>query len=633
MSSDLSAAEFHEALQRARELQVAGRWQRALAALDELLRRAPGQTEALLLRGEVLQKLGRPDEAAAVFRRLASARPDSADAWTGLGSAQLSLHRLEPALQSFERALSLHSGDVRAWIGRGAALQRLSRWDEALDCYDGVRKLRPDLVGVLNNRALALSALGRWDEAATTYAELLDAAPDFPYALGQLQRSRRLACDWREHGSLRERIIDGIAAGKSVCDPFSFFAVSDSPAQQQACARLYAQRQHPDADAVSPSSPRVAEDGRIRLAYLSPDFHDHATAFLSAGLFEKHDRERFEIIAVSFGPDSNGPMRRRLREGFDHFIDVRAMGDREVAEKLRAMDVHIAVDLAGFTSRNRAGILAARPAPVQVSYLGYPGSMQAPFIDYLIADACVVPPGQEAFYRESIVRLPDCYQVNDDRRVRPAEAGTRSEHGLPDEAFVFCCFNNSYKIGPEIFAVWMRLLAQVPGSVLWLFEDNALAGANLRREAAACGIAPQRLVMAPRRSPAAHLARHLHADLFLDTFPYTAHTTGSDALWMGLPLVTRVGEGFASRVAGSLLRAVGLPELAVRGFDEYEALALSLAREPARLAQLRMRLVDDRGTHALFDTDHFRRHLETAYTTLWTRHLAGDSPCGFDVTA
>ena len=631
----MSSEQLTEALaeyDRGLALARLGRWRQALIAMERVLALAPERVEAQQLRGELLQKLGRTSEAAAVFHALATAQPALADAWTGLGTAQLALNRIERALQSFERALSLQAEDIRAWIGRGSALQRLSRWADALECYERVRQLRPDLVGVLNNRALALSSLGRWDEAATAYAELLDAAPDFPYALGRLQRARAQACDWRDHDALRTRIVAGIAAGQPVCDPFSFFAISDSPAQQQACARLYAQRQHPGAGVASPQ-PRPAQDGKIRLAYLSPDFHEHATAYLAAGLFEKHDRERFEIVAVSFGPDSGGPMRRRLQNAFGRFMDVRAMSDREVAAQLRALDIHIAIDLAGFTSRNRAGILAARPAPVQIGFLGYPGTMAAPWLDYLIADAYVIPEGQDSFYSESIVRLPDCYQVNDNQRALPADAGTRAEHGLPEQAFVFCCFNNSYKIGPEIFAAWMRLLAQVPGSVLWLFEDNPMAAASLRREAAARGIAPERLVMAPRLAPAAHLARHRHADLFLDTFPYTAHTTGSDALWMGLPLVTCAGESFASRVAGSLLRAVGLPELIAGDFDEYEALALSLARDPLRLARLRTHLADGRRTHALFDTDRFRRHLEAAYAALWSRHLAGEQPSRFDVPA
>lgn len=624
------SADIADALRKAAALQAAGRWALALTATEEALRLSPGLPDGMQLRGELLQKLGRTNEAAAVFHALATARPERADAWTGLGTAQLALNRIEPALQSFDRALSLQAEDVRAWIGRGAALQRLSRWNDALQCYARVRQLRPDLVGVLHNCALAFSALGRWDDAATAYAELLAAAPDFPYAPGQLLRTRLRTCDWRDYDALRTRIVDGIAAGKAVCDPFSFFALSDSPAQQQACARLYAQRQHPGAGTASPR-PHAAQDGKIRLAYLSPDFHEHATAYLSAGLFEKHDRARFEVTAISFGPDHGGPMRRRLQNAFDRFLDVRAMGDREVAAQLRDLDIHIAIDLAGFTSHNRASILAARPAPVQIGFLGYPGTMAAPWLDYLIADAYVIPEGQDGFYSERIVRLPHCYQANDDQRILPTDAGTRAEHGLPEQAFVFCCFNNSYKIGPEIFAAWMRLLAQVPGSVLWLFEDNAMAAANLRREAAACGIAPQRIVMAPRLAPAAHLARHRHADLFLDTFPYTAHTTGSDALWMGLPLVTCIGESFASRVAGSLLRAVGLPELIAQDLGQYEALALSLARDPPRLARLRAHLADGRRTHALFDTDGFRRHLEAAYTRIWSRHLAGDSPGGFDV--
>lgn len=627
------AAAISDLLRLAGELEASGRWAQALAMAENALRLSPALPAAMRLRGESLLKLGRANDAFTVFRRLANAEPGIAEAWIGLGTAQLALNRLNPALASFDRALSLQPDDIRALLGRGTALHRLSRWDEARRCYDLLRRRRPDLVGVLNNRAQILSRQGRLDEAAADYAELLQAAPAFPYAAGQLMRARRLACDWREHEALRERIIDGIAAGEDACDPFSFFALSDSPAQQQACARLYAKKHLPAATAAALPPRPEGGGGKIRIAYLSPDFHEHATASLAVGLFEKHDRERFDVTAISFGPDSDGPMRRRLQRAFDRFVDVRAMSDAEAAGILRNAGIDIAIDLAGFTSRHRAGILASRPAPVQISYLGYPGTTCAPFIDYVVADAFVLPPGQEPFYSESIVRLPDCYQVNDDRRELPGEAGTRHEHGLPDEGFVFCCFNNTYKISPDVFASWMRLLAEVPDSVLWLFEDNALAAVNLRREAAARGIAPERLVMASRRSPAMHLARHRHADLFLDTFPYTAHTTGSDALWMGVPLLTRVGEGFASRVAGSLLHAVGLPELVTRDTAEYEALALALARDPARLARLRARLAEGRATHALFDTDRFRRHMEAAYMLAWARHQAGEKPRSFDLPA
>jgi predicted O-linked N-acetylglucosamine transferase (SPINDLY family) len=370
---------------------------------------------------------------------------------------------------------------------------------------------------------------------------------------------------------------------------------------------------------------------RVRLAYLSADFHLHATAYLMAELFERHDRARFEVFGLSWGPDDQSAMRARLKVGVDRFVDVGAMSDRQVAEWMRDQGIDIAVDLKGFTGNNRTGIFAYRGAPLQVAYLGFPGTLGAPFIDYLIADRQVVPPRLESAYSENIVRLPDCYQVNDRKRHIADETPSRADAGLPAQGFVFCSFNNSYKIRPAMFDIWMRLLRAVEGSVLWLLGDNDAAAANLRRHAAARGVDADRLVFATRLPLDRHLARHRLADLFLDNFPVNAHTTASDALWAGLPLVTLRGETFVSRVAASLLTTVGLPELITDTLADYEALALKLATTPAMLAGLRGRLAAVRLTTPLFDTDRFRRHIESAYLTIYERHLAGAPPAGFDV--
>jgi predicted O-linked N-acetylglucosamine transferase (SPINDLY family) len=372
---------------------------------------------------------------------------------------------------------------------------------------------------------------------------------------------------------------------------------------------------------------------KTRIAYLSANFHEHAVAYLAAGLFEAHDRQRFEITAVSFGPAAQGGIRDRLERAFDRFVDVGGDSDEEVAQMLAAAEVDIAVDLTGHTADSRTGILAHRPAPVQVNFLGYPGTLGAEYIDYIIADRFVIPPGEDAFYSERVVRLPDSYQVNDAKRRIAEGTPSRADAGLPETGFVFCCFNNNFKITPEIFDVWMRLLSQVDGSVLWLLEDTATAAANLRSEALRRGVDAERLVFAPRRAQDEHLARHRLADLFVDTLPYNAHTTASDALWAGLPLVTCMGSTFAGRVAGSLLHAAGLPELATRSLDEYETLALRLATTPPLLAAIRARLAEHRATCPQFDTDRFRRHLEAAYTTMLERHLAGLPPASFTVAA
>ena len=366
---------------------------------------------------------------------------------------------------------------------------------------------------------------------------------------------------------------------------------------------------------------------------VSADFHAHATATLMAGIFEAHDRRRLETVAISFGPDDGSAMRARLKQDFDRFLDVKSESDANIAALMRREEIDIAVDLKGYTSEARPAIFAFRPSPVQINYLGFPATMSADFMDYLLADRFIVPPEHEAFYAEKIVRLPHSYQPND--RTRPISAVTpnRAEAGLPETGFVFCCFNNSFKIVPRMFDIWMRLLREIDGSLLWLLEDNAAATANLKREAAQRGIAPERLIFAPRAKLEDHLARHRLADLFLDTLPYNAHTTASDALWTGLPVLTCMGGTFAGRVAASVLNAAGLPELVTLCLDDYEALALSLARDPARITAMKTKLVQSRETSPLFDAARFARHLESAYTTMWKRSQRGEKPAAFDVPA
>src|SRR5262249_19594976 len=358
-------------------------------------------------------------------------------------------------------------------------------------------------------------------------------------------------------------------------------------------------------------------------------FYQHATAYLMAELFEKHDPGRFEIIGVSFGRDDRSEMRARLIAAFDQFLDVRAKSDAEVARLLSELKVDIAVDLKGYTRDGRPRILAHRPAPIQVNYLGLPGTMGADFIDYIITDEVVLPFDQHSFYSERIVHLPDCYQPNDRRRQIAERTPARAEVGLPERGFVFCSFNNNWKITPEVFDVWMRLLKAINGSVLWLLRDNATAEQNLRKEALARGVDPRRLVFAPRMKLEDHLARHRLADLSLDTPPCNAHTTASDALWAGLPVLTCMGKAFAGRVTASLLNAIGLPELVTSNMADYEALALTLAGDPARLRNIKAKLARNRETDPLFDTDRFRRGIEAAYTKMWEIWQTGATPESF----
>jgi len=611
-------------------LSETGRAAEALDAFEKSLALAPRNAQTLYNLGNAQLALRDYDNALASYDRALALKPDYVAALNNRGNALAALRRAAEALVSFDRAIAIAPDSADALNNRADALLTLQRPDEALASADRALLLRPGFADAINSRGNALRALKRYDEAARAFAELAGAGPRFDHALGVLVDSELRASDWTNFAAHAAQVTAAVSAGRRAALPWVFLAISGSGAAQLACARTFVAERHPASASPLWRGERYRHD-RIRVAYLSADFHEHATAHLMAGLFEAHDATRFEITAVSFGPDANDSMRERLRRAFPRFLDVRERSDRDVAQALRDLEIDIAVDLKGFTAGSRTGILAFRPAPLQLNYLGYPGTMGAPYVDYIVADRLVIPADREHHYTEKIARLPDAYQVNDATRPIAEATPTRTEAGLPEAGFVFCCFNSNYKITPEIFAIWMRLLERVPGSVLWLLEANAIARANLRREAERRGIAADRLIFAPTLPPDEHLARHRLADLFLDTRPVNAHTTASDALWAGLPLVTCADDAFAGRVAASLLHAVGLPELAARDPQAYESIALRVATTPSLLAELRARLARNRATHPLFDTGRYRRHLEAAYTTMWERHQGGLPPATFDV--
>ncbi|WP_284262980.1 UDP-N-acetylglucosamine-peptide N-acetylglucosaminyltransferase [Bradyrhizobium iriomotense] len=412
-------------------------------------------------------------------------------------------------------------------------------------------------------------------------------------------------------------------------DPLTFFHASSSPAHQLTCARTYVAEVAPERAAAIPGTPSPAS--RLRVAYLSADFRRHATAHLTAGLFEEHDRARFDVSAISYGPDDRSEMRDRLKAAFERFEDVSHLTDEDVVKLIRQLDIQVLVDLGGFTAFARPKILARRAAPIQVNYLGFPGTMGASYIDYVMADRIVIPEGEQKYYAEKVIYLPDSYQATDGRRPPLPNGPTRSDVGLADDAFVYCAFNRTSKITPPLFDAWMRLLTKTAGSVLWLLDGDPVARENLKREAVARGIAAERIVFAPHVPTDEHLARHQLADLFLDTLPYNAHTTASDALWAGLPVLTCLGTAFAGRVAASLLNAVGLPELVTRSLDEYESLALRIAHDSELRTALKSKLATHRSTWPLFDTVGMTRHVEKALDEMWRRHCAGEAPASFAV--
>ncbi|HEU4647037.1 MAG TPA: tetratricopeptide repeat protein [Burkholderiales bacterium] len=596
------------------------RFQEALAPLDEAHRAAPRKGSGHRL-GYCHLALGDFEAAVRELEREVRLYPQLSNARNALGVALIRLSRREQALATFLEAAQLDPASPEANSNAGSLLADLGRVNEALPYLQAAVRASPGLADAHFNLGLAYQRLKQHAQAADSLQLALDIAPRMPYALGHLVWNRIAQCRWEgtaeRIASLREQVRrDGVPAM-----PFEFVAVCDDPAEQRRCAELHVARSLGARPAPLWRGERYRHD-RIRLAYLSADFCEHATAYLMAGLFERHDRSRFETIALSYGPDDASPMRKRLARAFERFVDVRTLSDAAAARVLRDLEIDVAVDLKGHTADARPGILAHRPAPVQVSYLGFPGTTGTDFIDYVLADRHVLPESERAAWSEKVAYLPECYQANDAGRVIADRTPSRAEAGLPSQGFVFCSFNNNYKITPQVFDAWMRLLRQVPASVLWVLEDNTVARRNLQREAEARGVEPQRLVFAPRVPHAEHLARHRLADLFLDTLPYNAHTSASDALWAGLPLLTCTGNTFAGRVAASLLHAIGLPELVTHSLAEYEALALQLAANPGRLSALRARLAANQMTAPLFDTDRFRRHLEAAYLRMLESHWA-----------
>ena len=592
----------------------------------------PGALDALYNRGRVLLELKRPADALACFDAMLAINPNIHEALFHRATLMCDSNRFEEAIADFDKAVALAPEFVEAWNNRANALAWTGRLEEALISYEKALSLNPSDQRTLNHRAGTLFELKRYGDAARDFASVLNADPEFPYARGNHLYSRLHCCDWENLEDEIARAISDLRSGKRVLMPMQAATIVSSPYDLQQCTRLWSAEQYPPAALPLWQGERYRHQ-RIRLAYLSADLHAHATAFLMAGVFEAHDRSRFEATAFSYGPDDRSHMRQRLERAFNRFVDVRGKSDDEIAQMLSQMEVDIAIDLNGHTRNSRPGIFTRRPAPVQVHYLGFPGTLGASCIDYFIADPVVIPKGHASAYSEKIVTLPETYQCNDRFRMIAPATPSRAEMGLPETGFVFCSFNNSFKIRPQMFDLWMRLLKSVEGSTLWLLDDNPEAVHNLQQEAQKRGVAAARFVFAPRDIPHVHLARHRLADLVLDTLPCGAHTTASDALWAGVPVLTCIGDTFAGRVAASLLHAVGLPEMITHTLDDYEALAVKLAREKSALAAITRKLRDNRDTHPLFDTLRFTRHLEAAYTQMWERAQRGEAPDHFTVPA
>jgi protein O-GlcNAc transferase len=632
----------------------------ALVSYDEAIALKPDYSVTYYNRGNALLDLKRPSDAAVSYDKAIALKSDFAEAQNNLGNALLALKRPREALASYDKAIAVKWNIAEAHNNRGNALLDLKRPQEAMASYEKAIALRPDYAGAYNsrvkalllalnrpldalasyekaialtpdfamaynNRGKALEKLNRYDEAFIAYDKAFALESDLTGAEGDRLNAKMRVCDWSNFDLECAHLVASVRSGNANTSPFVFLTIPSSPAEQLQCARLWVTNKFPPSQQPIWQGERYNHK-RIRVGYVSADFYQHATAFLMAGMFECHDRSRFDVTAISIGPNDNSAIRQRLEASFERFIEAHAYGDDQIADLVRSLEIDLLVDLKGFTTDSQTSIFARRPAPIQVNYLGYPGTMGAAYIDYILADRIVVPENQRECYSEKIAYLPNSYQVNDAKRSIADNAPMRIELGLPVTGFVFCCFNNNYKITPRVFDCWMRILKQVEGSVFWLLEDNVTAAINLKKEAVARGLTAERLIFAKRMPLPEHLARHRLADLFLDTLPCNAHTTASDALWAGLPVLTCLGESFAGRVAASLLNAVGLPELITTTLEAYEQMAIDLAAHPDKLANIKHKLAEKRLTSRLFDTKLVTKHVEAAYTVMYERHYTNRSP-------
>ena len=640
-----------------------GRYQEAIDYFDGLISHQLDFAEAWLNKGSALQGLNRIDEAIICFDQAIKLKPDYAEAWSNKGTALYMLKRYGEAIEHCEKAITIYPHLHEAWINKGAALQAIQHHQQAIVCYDQALTLKPDYAPAWSNKGVTLNELKLYEEAIAHYDKALTLKPDYAegwsnkanalnllrrhdqaaqcyfkalelstsqsYLLGQAHHQMMLICDWRDYEKITQQIFGHLEQGEKVAEPFGFQGIAQSEELLQKCAQIYSGDKFPALGNLA-SQAQYAHQ-KIRIGYLCGEFREQATTILMARIWELHNRSQFEMVAFDNGWNDHSGYRTRIEEAFDKVIDISRLSDLEAAKRIQEEEIDILVNLNGFFGLSRQGVFAYKPAPVQVNYLGFPGTIGAPYMDYLIADKTVIPQESYQYYVEKIAHLPNSYQANDNLRAISPRTFTKAELGLPEDSFVFACFNNSYKITPTTFNLWSRILSQVPNSVLWILVDNLIAKENLKKEAIARDIDPDRLVFADRLEPSEHLARHRLADLFLDTSPYNAHTTASDALWSGLPIITLQGTAFPGRVATSLLRAVGLEELIANTEEEYVLLAIELALHPEKLKAIKERLANNRLVMPLFNSSLFTQQIEAAYQVMYERHQAGLMPDHIEV--
>lgn len=618
-------------IKQANDLLLNGNLVEAKAAFLKIIKSKPNDVFSLFSLGLIAMKYDDPNLALHNFDKVIKINPVFDKAWFNRGVVLYALRRHEMSIESYERAIKINPQYIDAYNNRGVVLQEIGRYEEAIKNYDQLLIINPKYDKALANKGFILILILRYDEAIECFTKLLEINPEYNFALGMMSSAQQYGCRWEDFDRITNLIREGVSAGKCVTNSLVLMAISDSASEQLLCAKAFVALRCPPSPLKLWNGERYKHN-KIRIAYISPDFREHPVSHLIAGILEHHDKSRFEVYGFSLGMPDSSDMFKRIATAFDGFFDVRQKGSREIAEAMRAMEIDIAIDLGGYTQDARPDLLAYRPAPVQVNYLGYPGSLGAEYIDYILADRTVIPETDYEYYTENIVYLPGSYLPTDSKLKVAERTLTREEFGLPATGFIYCSFNHAYKIGPVIFDVWMRILKRVPNSVLWLMKLNGTAEINLRKEAKAAGVDPSRLIFATRVPKVEdHLARYRLANLFLDTTPYNAHTTACDALFVGLPVLTYLGHAFPGRVAASLLKTIGLPELITESLIDYENMAVALADDSSLLSGLREKLKVNRDSSPLYKTAEFCQNLEFAYSTMWGRSQNGEKPSSFQI--
>jgi protein O-GlcNAc transferase len=633
-----------------------GKLEAGLKSSERNLELSPASAEAWKIHGIFLGKLGLPGQASEAYSSSLKINRNQADTWQLLGTALYDINQLDQALESLSVSIKLDSTAAAAFLNRGVVLQELEKLDDAISDFSTARTLDDksalthfslgtalakkyqyldaahsyeealkqdhNYAPAWHNLGIALSELKRYEDAIKSYIKALQLGMDDDFLLGNLIHTKLRICDWTDFNIYLEQLKRGLERRSRVTTPLIAICLFDSPSLQKSAAEIYSTIRCKQTKPIYKCT-SGKDLKKIRIAYFSMDFREHPVGHLIAELFELHDRSQFEVYGVSFGINTQDSLRRRIEKSFDRFMDVFGWSTTAIEQLCQDLNFDVAIDLGGFTKDARPEIFAKRIAPIQINYLGFPGTMGSENYDYILADQVLIPSNYQEFFAEKVIYLPNCFQVNDRKRKISENPSSRSQHNLPDHGFVFCCFNNTWKLLPEIFDLWIEILTKVDDSVLWFRADNSVASKNLRTEAEKRGVDPARLVFAEFTEHDLHLARYTLADVFLDTYPYNGHTTTSDALWAGLPVLTIEGSSYASRVASSLLRCLDLDELITNTFEEYVQLAVELSRNRPRLGRIKEKLDSNRVSAPLFDTPLFTKHIESAYKAVYQVQQSG----------